>query len=503
MPALYDTPTLRAAEARDLAALGPLALMRRAARALSDAVTELSRSGPPRAPILALVGPGNNGADALLATLELRMRGFDARALLLSTVEPQAGDARAAHAMAKHAGVPLGDTLTGQELAGALVIDGLFGIGLRRPLEGKAAEWIAAVNRVRSPLIAVDVPSGINADTGSVVGGSAASAALARMTVTFLGDKPGLHTGAGRVHAGKVRVELLEVDAGCGQGTLIARDEARTLARPLRRRPDSHKGSHGHVAVLGGSQGMRGAAMLAAHGAHRSGAGKVSVGTPDGWRPDPGLTPHLMSLSAGQRPREINAWVVGCGLGQGYNARRQLLALLSDASSPLVIDADALNLVALDALVARAVQRCAQPRVLTPHPLEAARLLGVPTAAIQSDRIASARALADRLQSVVVLKGAGTVCADPAGQWAIVDAGSPALATAGTGDVLAGVIGGLLAQGLTVASAACLAGWVHARAGELAASRRAGTIGLAACELPILIADALNELIAVSDDACA
>ncbi len=502
MPALYDTPTLRAAEERELAALEPLALMRRAAHALSDAVAEIARSRPSRAPILALVGPGNNGADALLACLELRKRGFDASAVLLSAATPEQADARAAHASVLNGAVPLHETLSGRDLTGALVIDGLFGIGLRRPVQGQAAEWIAAVNRARPPLIAVDVPSGIHADTGAVLGGSAGVAALARMTVTFLGDKPGLHTGAGRVHAGEVRVDLLEVDAGCGQGTLIAMDDARKLAFALRRMSDSHKGSYGHVGVLGGSQGMRGAAMLAAHGAHRSGAGKVSVGAPDGWQADPGLSPHLMSLPAGRRPRDINAWVVGCGLGQERNARQQLLALLFDTSSPVVIDADALNLIALDARVARALQRSARPRVLTPHPLEAARLLGVKTAEVQSDRIAAARMLADRLQSVVVLKGAGTVCADPLGHWAIVDAGSPSLATAGTGDVLAGVIGGLLAQGLTVGAAACLGGWVHAWAGERAAMRRAGTIGLAAFELPALIADALNELASSPTEAC-
>ena len=494
MPSLYDTNTLRAIEARELARLAPLALMQRAAATLTDTLTDLARARPARSPILSLIGPGNNGADALLASLELRRRGFDVRAVLLSPGMPSAADARAAHARAHSGGLPMSDTLPAQALDGALVIDGLFGIGLSRPIEGRAADWVAALNRSRSAVVAVDVPSGIHAETGAVVGGAAGVAVRAAVTVTFLGDKPGLHTGAGRVHAGQVRVDTLQVETGPGQGTLITRREGLALAAPLARQPDSHKGSHGHVAVLGGAPGLRGAAVLAALGAQRSGAGKVSLGTPDGWQPDSGQHPNLMSLAARQRPPDIDVWVVGCGLGQTRESRKALQALLANPSVPQVIDADALNLVAQDSSVARAFRYGSQPRVLTPHPLEAARLLGTTTAVIQSDRIAAALRLAARFGSVVVLKGAGTVCADPAGHWAIVAPGSAALATAGTGDVLAGVIGGLIAQGLPAASAACLGSLVHACAGERAAALRAGTIGMAASELPVLIADELNAL---------
>jgi len=494
MPSLYDTAALRTAEARELARLEPLALMRRAARALSDVAAEIARGRPPRSPIIALVGPGNNGADALLAAADLRDRGFAVQALPLTRQPPGSRDAREAWSLAESRGLPIIERLTPELAGSALVIDGLFGIGLSRPITGTAAAWIGMLNDAHAQVIAVDVPSGINADSGAVVGGHQGVAVRAQTTVTFLGDKPGLHTGAGRLHAGRVQLQTLAVDAGRATGTLVTAHEARELARPLHRQLDSHKGVHGHVAIVGGSRGLRGAAVLAALGAQCCGAGKVSLGSPDGWQPDPGLHPELMSLDLTAPVGEFESWVVGCGLGQRRSVRLALRAILSMTQSPLVIDADALNLISVDPRLALAARQRSAPTVLTPHPLEAARLLGVRTDQVQADRIAAATALAKRFGSIVVLKGAGTVCADRAGNWAVIDAGSPSLATAGTGDVLAGVIGGLIAQGTSVASAACLGAWVHARAGELAAEHRGGVIGMAASALPAWVGDAMNSL---------
>ena len=496
MPALYLTDQIRSAEAQAQTGLAPLALMRRAAMALSNACAEEARELTPDSRIVVLVGPGNNGGDALLAAVSLRERGFNAVALMLRPEGGGSPDARAALAIARAASLPFIDDLPSSGITRSLFLDGLFGIGLSRPIEGHAAQWISSLNGCPARVIAVDVPSGINADTGAVVGGSRGVALRASKTVTFLGDKAGLRTGAGLTHAGRVTVESLGVQIAYGQGTLVTAEESRALVRPLARTPDSHKGSFGHVAVVGGAAGMRGAAVLAALGAQRSGAGKVSIGAPDGWRPDSSSHPQLMALPAKTMVRGgYQCWVIGCGLGQTTESRSLLKVLLREADRPKVLDADALNLIATDAALAAALLRATSPAVLTPHPLEAARLLGVSTQAIQSDRIDAARRIAGRYRAIVLLKGAGTVCAHPDGDWAVIDAGSPSLATAGTGDVLAGVIGGLIAQGLSPASAACLGAYAHARAGELAGAGGMSVVGLASADLPGWVATVINQLL--------
>lgn len=496
MPSLYTTAQIRCAELHAQAGLEPLALMYRAAHAISDACASEARSLSPNAPIVALVGPGNNGGDALLAAIHLRGRGFNAQALVLQPGAGGSSDAAVALAAAREANLPFLSSFPDASGGQALFIDGLFGIGLSRPIDGRAAQWVTALNALASPVIAIDVPSGINADTGAVVGDKRGVAVRARRTLTFLGDKPGLRTGPGRAHAGEVQVESLGVAADSASGTLVTEPEARMLAAPLARPLDSHKGRFGHVAIVGGSSGMRGAALLAALGAQRSGAGKVSVGSPDGWRPDPALHPQLMALPSPAAPAgACHAWVIGCGMGQSARAQSVLRRLMRESDWPRVIDADALNLLATDASLAAALGANSIPAILTPHPLEAARLLGITTDRVQADRVATARRIASRFRSIVVLKGAGSVCAHPDGQWAIIDSGSPSLATAGTGDVLAGVIGGLLAQGLAPARAACLGAYVHGRAGELFEAEGPGMIGLSAGELPAWVAKVLNKLI--------
>ncbi len=495
MPLLYSTDQIRLAERQAQARLEPLALMYRAAHTISDACASAARKLPPNSPIVALVGPGNNGGDALLAAIHLRRRGFNAQALVLHA-EVSAPDATAALAAARAANLPFLSSFPVPTTSQALFIDGLFGIGLSRPIEGLAAQWVHTLNSLPSPVIAVDVPSGINADTGAVVGDARGVAVRACRTLTFLGDKPGLRTGQGRAHAGDVQVESLGVAVDSSGGTLVSEPEARMLAAPLARSPDSHKGRFGHVAVLGGSAGMRGAALLAALGAQRCGAGKVSIGSPDGWRPDATHHPQLMALpSEAINAGAYDAWVIGCGIGQSLRSRSVLRRLMRTQGPPRVLDADALNLLATDATLAAALRADIIPAVLTPHPLEAARLLGTTTQRVQADRVGTARRLANRYRSIVVLKGAGSVCAHPEGEWAIINAGSPSLATAGTGDVLAGVIAGLLAQGLPPAQSACLGAYVHARAGELFEVEGSGTIGLAAGDLPSWVAKALNLLI--------
>lgn len=521
---LFCTDALRAAEARALASCEPMALMRRAAEALADAAARDARMSNPDRPIIALVGPGNNGGDALLATVLLRERGFDARALLLSDEAPRVEDARRALEQARRARLPFIDQLPEVAVIEHLLfLDGLFGIGLSRAIEGRAADWIRRLNAAGARVIAADVPSGIDADSGAIVGGSSAPVLRALRTVTFLGDKPGLHTGAGiefsgvvEVHAlGVAMLDLLAAERGpdvavssqsrtrqsessgpAQHGALVGAAAAVQLVRPLARTRGSHKGTHGHVAVWGGTAGMSGAALLAALGAQRSGAGKVSVGAPDRELPPFETQPQLMTLSARKPWPRVSAIVAGCGLGQSARAEALLARLLGEGDSALVLDADALNLLASSRRLQRALGSRLGPSVLTPHPLEAARLLDSDVRSVQARRIESACAIARNTGAIVLLKGAGSVCAHPQGHWAIIDAGNPALATAGTGDVLAGVIGGLIAQGLTAATATCLGAWVHGRAAEAWAIAAGGVIGMSAAELPDLIRMTLNQTLA-------
>ena len=506
MTALLFTSTIRRIEADGLARTGPGELMARAASAVADAVEELLREGPVGRPVFAVCGPGNNGGDALLATLLLHERGFDARAFELAGCAAGAAPpddtarvrARAAALGLSPTRLQSGDALqalfapwtngpaTGAPRPVPLVVDGLFGIGLARPLDGLAAELCRLLAGLESPVVAIDVPSGVDTDTGALVGPVAMPATL---TVTMIGDKPGLHTGRALDHVGQVRVAPLELDASAqADGLLFGRCEA---ARRLPRRPrDSSKGTFGSVLVVGGGRGMTGAALLAARAAQYGGAGKVWIASPQGPVFDPGQ-PQLMTRDADAGFDGVDVLVAGCGLGTEADARALLLRVLASPAAA-VLDADALNLLAADRRLALRPPVAApdqSPRVLTPHPLEAARLADCSAAEIQRDRIGAASALAGRYDAIVVLKGAGTVVARPDGRWAIIDAGGPALATAGTGDVLAGVIGSLLAQRLSAWDASLLGCWVHGNAGD-----RWRAVGLSAAELPGLVRESLAAL---------
>lgn len=495
MSDLYRTATIRGIERDWIARLGGGVLMERAAQAVADAAARLARGLPRAAPILALVGPGNNGGDALLAIAKLRERGFPAEALALSAAPPGAEDARAVWQAWTSAGGELAplSSLAGrltQARPAPLVIDGLFGIGLGRPLDGEAARAAQLLREARpAAVLAVDVPSGVDAETGGIVGGPGAPAVRADLTVTMIGDKPGLHTGPALDHVGRVQVAGLGVVPGvAADGELFGREEARARLKPRAR--DSHKGSFGSVLVIGGAEGTRGAALLAGLGAQAAGAGKVFVAGPDGPVFDPGQ-PQLMTRAPDAGFQGIDAVCIGCGLGRSDRAREALRQALQ-APLPLAIDADALNLIAEDAALAALLAARRAPAVLTPHPLEAARLLGVRSAQIQADRIASAVALAGRTGAVALLKGAGSVVAVPGGGFSINASGCAALASAGTGDVLAGVVAALLAQGLPAPDAARTGAWVHGAAGELWQRGHASGAGLSAARLPELVTQALQ-----------
>ena len=495
--------SIRQIEHAAMARLPGGTLMARAAAAVAREAERLLRDLPASAPAFAMVGPGNNGGDALAALSLLADRGYAVRAFTLDDRVPDAADARAVYTAWVAAGralTPLDELPSALNAVGAdaLLIDGLFGIGLVRPLSAPAARAAQLTHRIPCPVLAVDVPSGLDADRGSVVGGPRATAVRATRTITFIAAKPGLHTGEGLELAGIVTLDTLDCTARSPDGIRVDRHWAQ--ARLPRRALDSHKGSFGTTLVVGGGAGMTGAALLAANGARAVGAGKVATVGPDGPVFDPGA-PQLMSWIM-DRPADLDdhlaradAAAVGCGLGTGA-AARTILARVLACDLPVAVDADALTLAApqADASIRERLRLRAQhfPTVLTPHPLEAARLLGSSVQEVQADRIAAAHAIAREFGSVVLLKGGGTVLAAPDGRWGLIASGNPALATGGTGDILAGMVAGLMSQSLSAWESAAIAAWAHGDAADNWAISRPGRRGLAASALLDHVVESIN-----------
>nr|WP_246171205.1 NAD(P)H-hydrate dehydratase [Pandoraea eparura] len=499
--------TLRGVERAAAAKLPAHTLMARAGAAvaewLSGRLPALASAG--HQPVLLLAGPGNNGGDAYVAARELHRRGLRVDVWQLGS--PSTDDARWAHAEALAAGVPVAPVpaIWPQRLAYAWIVDGLFGIGLTRPLEGTAAALVERVVDAQAqgtPVLAIDIPSGLAAATGVVNG----PVIRADVTMAMLGASPGLFTATGRDVAGEVLVATLGTDemlaaarSGPPDGTVITTSApAAFLAQLPQRHHATHKGSYGSLAVLGGHEGMVGAPLLCARAGLMTGAGRVYVGfvahDAPAWDPQ---HPELMLRHAENLDlTTMQAVSVGPGLGTSAASAACLSRALALDDTPLVIDADALNLLATEPALAERVRRRNGPTVLTPHPLEAARLAGSDVTRIQSDRLASARALAQHFGATIVLKGSGTVIDDGTRAW-INTTGNAGLATAGTGDVLTGAIGALLAQGMPATQAALAAVWLHGRAAERCVDAGAGPAGLTASELlPAMraeLADWLNE----------
>lgn len=455
---LHDTDASRAAESAGLAATAPHALMQRA----GFGVARFALARFPHARRVAIVaGPGNNGGDGLVAATHLHRAGLEVRVGLLGDPDRMPDDAAAALRVARDSGVALAPS---HDLRDAgLVIDALLGLGMSRPAEGAIADAVRAIEAAARPVLAVDLPTGLDADRGEALG---ALAVHAQATLSLLTLKPGLFTHEGRDHAGEVWFDDLGVALAPASAELAG-------VPPPRPRPHaSHKGRFGDVAVVGGAAGMAGAAWLAARAALAAGAGRVYVSPlDDESRFDP-ARPELMRRPDWWRspPPMLAATAVVCGCGGGDAVRTVLPPLIAHAGS-LVLDADALNAVATDsALQALLRSRGARgaPTVLTPHPLEAARLLGTTTAQVQGDRLTAARRLAGDSLAVVVLKGSGSIVAAPGVLPSINPTGSARLSTPGTGDVLAGAIGAWLARGVDARRAAIEAVWRHGRTADLA-----------------------------------
>ncbi|WP_425259702.1 NAD(P)H-hydrate dehydratase [Rubrivivax sp. RP6-9] len=458
---LHDAAASRVVEQRALAGNPPQALMQRAGLA----VAQLALAWAPHAQrVQVLAGPGNNGGDGFVAALHLQRAGKAVQVAFFGDAARLPADAAWAHAAAAAAGVPISPAWQGD--AGDLAIDALLGLGTRRAPEGALADAIRRLNGGPAPVLSVDLPSGLHADTGVALGGVAVRA---QATLSLLTLKPGLYTGQGRDHAGRVWLHTLGVQVGDGTALLAGPPP------PLQRQHAAHKGSFGDVAVVGGAPGMTGAAWLAANAALAAGAGRVYVSPLDAGATTAPQRPELMTRSRWWLADDsalANTTVV-CGCGGGTVVAEALPRLLARASR-LVLDADGLNAVAAAPDLQAALRTRAaagHATVLTPHPLEAARLLGCSAADVQADRLAAAQALVQRYTCVVVLKGSGSIVAAPRMLPRINPTGNALLATAGTGDVLAGWLGGLWAQQPDAPQAAAVAAvWQHGHVADRAAA---------------------------------
>ncbi|HLI59567.1 MAG TPA: NAD(P)H-hydrate dehydratase [Solirubrobacteraceae bacterium] len=445
------------------------------------ALAELIDARAPTGRVAIVCGKGNNGGDGLVAARWLRGRGRDVDVLMLAPGEELTGDARANY-----------ERLTGEEplmfmsemLTGAsVVVDAIFGTGFSGEPRDRAADAIAAINRaVEGPdaplVIACDVPSGVDGSTGEV----ASAAVRADLTITFAAAKPGLWISPGKTHAGEVTVADIGIPSGAPVEPEIGLIDPQVVERIPRRAPNSTKFAAGAVLVCGGSTGLTGAPSLACEAAQRAGAGYVtalvpaslnlvfeqrlleamSVPLPDG---DGALTVKALETVL-KRTERADALVLGPGIGRHPGTQKLVRRLARRAELPLLLDADGLNAIAgrLDTIAERPAAT-----ILTPHAGELGRLLERPSAEIDAHRLAGAREAAELSGAIIVLKGDDTLVAEPEGRVAVSRGGASALATAGTGDVLSGVIGAYLAKGMDPFAAACAGVLVHARAGVLAA----------------------------------
>ncbi len=483
---LLATAEIRALEERAAKGLAGPTLMQRAGRATAElARTMAADTG---APVLVVAGPGNNGGDAWVAAEHLRQAFHRVTVLEAAGATPRAPEAKEARdRFIAAGGATVQDWPAGPRPA--LVVDGLLGIGLARDVEGVLARLVTAMNGCGAPVLAIDVPSGIASDTGAVHG----VAVRATKTLTFIARKVGLHTGDALDHVGEIVVDGLGLDPAMLEGwpgSLLAPEAMRGVLAPRRR--NTHKGSFGTLGVVGGGKGMTGAAILAARAGLLGGAGKVYVGLLAAEAPafDP-AHPELM-LRTVDDTIAADVLVVGPGAGHSPSEtspstfERQTLPALLSLPKPLVIDADALNAIAVHGFMRDLLAGNRRgPTILTPHPAEAARLLHTTTALVQADRLTAARALAEKFRAEVVLKGAGSVCASPDGTWAVNATGNPGLASGGTGDVLSGLIGALLCQGLAAKDALRLAVCLHGAAADSLVARGIGPVGITAGEVAL------------------
>ena len=499
MKPLLSPREMAAADEATIASGTPgFVLMERAGRAVARATIALAgRRYGTRVAIVC--GKGNNGGDGFVAARVLHREGVAVRCLLLAEESEYEGDAAAHLRAMSRAGVKPRPFETHSLSHHDVVVDAIFGTGFRGRAEGRPAKAIEAINSNGARVLAVDIPSGVAGDTGAVEG----PAVSANVTVAIAAQKLGtvLQPGAGR--AG--RVEVVDIGIELGDASLHLPEPSDIGAMLPARSVDAHKRSTGSVLVLAGSDGMSGAALLTSRGAARMGAGYVTlVSTSYVDHAKKSLIPEAVSRIVADHSElgpevlaefdddfdRADAVALGPGLGTGPRQQALVEAALEAIDVPLVLDADGLNVLAEDAA---ALRKRTSPTVLTPHPGEMATLLKLSSKDVQADRVGVARRAASDLGCVVVLKGAGSIVADPEGPAVVNPTGGPELATAGTGDVLTGVIGALLAEGLDPASAAAAGVFVHGLAGGVAGVS-AGGRGIVAWDVAEALPAAVGEL---------
>jgi NAD(P)H-hydrate epimerase len=488
---LPDAEAMRAVDrwAIEQQGVPSLDLMERAGEAVARAVEVHASDGP----VTVACGKGNNGGDGLVVARMLRERGRQVSVVCVAPLEEFSGDA--AVNLARLPGEAPVALAQGREAiaAAAVIVDALLGTGFAGEPRGAVAEAIEAIGKAAGAVVAVDVPSGVDASTGVVTGG----AVHAAVTVTFHAAKPGLWIMPGKAHAGEVRTVDIGIPRGAPLDARIGLTSAAVGEQLPRRAAASTKFASGQVLVAGGSRGLTGAPQMAAHASMRAGAGYVIACVPVSLQDvvATAATPELMTRGLAERdgalaPQAVEhvlenlrpggALALGPGLGRDDGAVAFARQLASEADAPLVLDADGLNAHAgrLGELAARKA-----PTVLTPHAGELGRLLELDSEQIERERLRYARAAAEQAGAIVVLKGDDTLIADAEGRVAVSRGGSPALATAGTGDVLTGIVAALLAQGLDAFTAAVSGVWLHAAAGREAARRRGAAEGVIASDV--------------------
>ena len=430
--------------------------------------------------ILILIGPGNNGVDALIAAFLLKSWWFDVTVFLPLGRKPK--DlilTRKLNKWVQAGGKVIDDIESETDIN--LVIDGIFGIGLNKIITGKLSSVIKQINKLECNILSIDIPSGIDSDTGTVMG----VAIKATYTVTFIGHKPGLYMNSGPDHAGIITIKKLgteNLDPGPGHGYLISDRNIKSVIK--KRDINSHKGMFGKVLVIGGAEGMYGAPILTGRAAIKLGAGKVQIGILDKNIVVDFSQPDIMIDRAENLTKKItkdHIIIIGPGLGKTKEALTCLERCIK-STAKLIMDADALNLIAENKNLGKSLGLRKIPTVFTPHPAEAARLINESTAVIQRNRISAAKRISKQFSVTCVLKGCGTIICDLNGMWHLNITGNPGMSTSGMGDVLAGIIVALVAQNSSVLNAALAGCRLHGLAADALVCDGKGPIGLTASE---------------------
>lgn len=453
--------------------LGADTLMKRAGAAAAELIMKrLEDAGVEQRRVTLLVGPGNNGGDALACACELREKGAVVNVVLPGGRRPTSALALAQLERWTQAGGTTYDDPYMTEKADC-VVDGLFGTGLAKPITGDYLDAVLWFNERQALKVSLDIPSGLNPVTGHWTGSYPGCSA--DVTITFLCVKSGLYMCEGADAAGEIVLNELDVSVPLSPLSVIGTDEFPRVLRP--RVKNSHKGDYGSVAVIGGTDGMIGASILAARSALISGAGRVTLECRAEHAPHVDMVyPEIMFATKPVNLEDFDAIVLGCGLGTSAEAKARVIEALN-CQKPLILDADALNIIAADIKLQDMVLARRAPTVLTPHPGEAARLLRRDTAGVTADRVAACRELAVQTGAIVVLKDAGTVISMRSSRTWINPTGSPMLATGGSGDVLAGMIGAMFAQGYDMVESVLAAVYFHGLSAEgLEAGFTAGEI---------------------------